>query len=286
MKTTNLLTLPDNRQLAYAEYGIPNGYPVLYFHGAPSSRLEPLILGDEAITQYGLRLIAPDRPGVGQSDFQANRGFSDWVKDMVFLADALNLNKFSVLGISGGCGYVAACAAQIPERLHTAVIVSGGWRMDLNKDLPIISRFMWFLAKRTPRLYQVWLKLLARSLKGSPDKLLVRLKEQFPPADYEVLKQSERLKPFCNTTLEAVCRGFKGAAYDVQLYAREWDFSMDEIKMSLTWFHGEQDRNVPVAPIKRVVASMPTVNLVTYPQEGHVSLIINQLETIVKALMN
>jgi pimeloyl-ACP methyl ester carboxylesterase len=77
MKITNFLTLPDGRRLAYAEYGDPNGHPVFYFHGTPSSRLEPLILGDEAIAQSGLRVIAPDRPGVGQSDFQPNRGFSD-----------------------------------------------------------------------------------------------------------------------------------------------------------------------------------------------------------------
>ena len=68
MKTTNLITLPDGRKLAYAEFGKSDGHPVIYFHGGASSRLEPLLLGDELISQYGLRLIAPDRPGIGQSD--------------------------------------------------------------------------------------------------------------------------------------------------------------------------------------------------------------------------
>jgi pimeloyl-ACP methyl ester carboxylesterase len=44
MKTDNSLTLPDGRKVAYAEFGQPDGYPVLYFHGSPSSRLEPLLL--------------------------------------------------------------------------------------------------------------------------------------------------------------------------------------------------------------------------------------------------
>ncbi|MEM6593016.1 MAG: alpha/beta hydrolase, partial [Cyanobacteria bacterium P01_C01_bin.73] len=110
MKTTNLLTLPNDRQLAYAEYGDPNGHPVFYFHGGGTSRLEPLLLGDKEFTRLGLRLIAPDRPGIGQSDFQPNRGFSDWTKDVIFLADTLGLDKFSVLGVSSGGGYVAACA--------------------------------------------------------------------------------------------------------------------------------------------------------------------------------
>ena len=59
MKTTNLLTLPDNRRLAYAEYGTPNGHPVFYFHGSGTSRLEPLLLGDEVFIRLGLQLIAP-----------------------------------------------------------------------------------------------------------------------------------------------------------------------------------------------------------------------------------
>lgn len=118
MKTTNLLTLPDNRRLAYAEYGNPNGHPTLYFHGGGASRLEPLLLGDDVFTRLGLRLIAPDRPGIGQSDFQPNRGFSDWVKDIEALANGLELDKFSVWGVSAGGGYAAVCAAKIPERLQ------------------------------------------------------------------------------------------------------------------------------------------------------------------------
>ena len=286
MQTTNFLTLPDKRQLAYAEYGDPNGHPAFHFHGSPSSRLEPLILGDEIINKFGLRVIAPDRPGVEQSDFQQNRSFSDWANNVVFLADALNLDKFSVLGISGGCGYVAACAAKIPERLHAAVIVSGAWRMDLNEDLSTTNRFAWFLAKRIPVLHLGWLKLMQRSLKGNPEELLPKFKKQFPIADYLILERPDRLEPFCETTIEAMRRGVKEAAYDVQLYAHEWDFSLDEIQIPLIMFHGEQDRNVPIAPIKRVVASLPTAKLTTYPEEGHFSLMVNQFEAIAKSLVD
>src|SRR5215207_3519191 len=120
----NTLTLPDGRKLAYAEFGKPDGYPVLYFHGAPSSRLEPLLIGNDTFTEYGLWIIAPDRPGMGGSDFQPKRGFSDWPKDVTCLADALGIKQFAVLGNSGGSAYAAVCAARIPERLRAAVIVS------------------------------------------------------------------------------------------------------------------------------------------------------------------
>jgi pimeloyl-ACP methyl ester carboxylesterase len=79
--------------------------------------------------------------------------------------------------------------------------------------------------------------------------------------------------------------GSKGAAYDGRLYFQEWDFSLDEIQMPLTLFHGEQDRTVPIAHVKRVVPNLPTAQLVTYPEEGHISLIINQFERIAKVLV-
>jgi pimeloyl-ACP methyl ester carboxylesterase len=84
MKTTNLITLPDGRKLAYAEFGQPDGHPVIYFHGGASSRLEPLLF-DELINKFALRFIALDRPGIGQSDPQPDRGFSDCPKDVVVL---------------------------------------------------------------------------------------------------------------------------------------------------------------------------------------------------------
>lgn len=34
------LSPPDGLVLGYAEYGSPNGFPILFFHGYPSSRLE------------------------------------------------------------------------------------------------------------------------------------------------------------------------------------------------------------------------------------------------------
>lgn len=284
MESTNLLSLPDSRQLAYAEYGNPNGHPVFYFHGGGTCRLEPLLLGDEVFARLGLRLIAPDRPGIGQSDFQPNRGFSDWTKDVTFLADALGLDKFSVLGVSSGGGYTAACAARIPNRLHSAVIVSGAWEFT-TMDLLKYNRWSLILIKYFPWLYQVSMKLTQRSLNGPPDKLLETLKKRLPAADYEVLKSPGRMKKSCEALNEGLRSGTKGTAWDLQLYFKKWDFSLDEIRMPLTLFYGEEDRNVPLGLVKRITATLPTTRLVMYPNEGHISVVVNQIEAISKVLL-
>src|SRR5512141_1163093 len=121
-KENQQLQLPDQRRLGFAEYGDPDGAPVFYFHGWPSSRLEARAAHAPALN-LGLRLVAPERPGYGLSDFQPGRTIGDWTKDLLVLAGHLGWSKFGVVGISGGGPYAMACAALIPERLTSVSLV-------------------------------------------------------------------------------------------------------------------------------------------------------------------
>jgi len=280
VKTDNLLTLPDGRKLAYAEFGKPDGHPVLYCHGSPTSRLEPLMVGDDLLSQLGLRVICPDRPGIGQSDFQSGRGFSDWPKDVVFLMEAIGLDRFSVLGVSGGGGYAAVCAAKIPERLHKVVIASGAWRMDWPEaveNLGFPYSLMWRSAKHAPILLSFilsMLKVMLRPPKGDCGQVLAQQTKTLPSS-----------KIFLWAVGEAVKQGSKGTLWDMRLHVREWDFDLAEIQVPLTLYHGEQDRNIPLALVQRVVSSLPRAQLLTYPEDDHVSTLSNHFDEIAKALM-
>ena len=97
-QSNQLFQLPDGRRLGYAEHGASNGKPLFYFHGSPSSRLESnLYLSDEMLQSLNVRLITIDRPGMGLSDFQPNRRLIDWPKDVIALADHLNIERVPVL---------------------------------------------------------------------------------------------------------------------------------------------------------------------------------------------
>jgi pimeloyl-ACP methyl ester carboxylesterase len=287
VKTINHLTLSDGRKLAYAQFGKPEGLPVLYFHGSPSSRLEPHLYGDELFSQFGLRIIAPDRPGMGQSDFQPRRGFSDWPKDVLVLANALGLEKFSVLGNSGGCGYAAACAASIPERLRAVVIVSGAWRMDLPEamhNLPPQLRLLWNLARKAPFLLSPMLIMMRHAFRAGREQIMTQQKKGLPPSDYAVMEQPGRLEAFVEMFNEAMSQGAKGPVWDMRLYVREWDFDLEEIGFPLHLFHGEQDPQVPVALVRRMMRSLPSARLITYPEDGHLSTFTNHIGEIAEAL--
>ncbi len=112
--TDKTIQLHDGRTLGYAEYGIAERKALFYFHGHPGARLEARFLAEQA-EQAGVRLIGVDRPGMGLSTFKANRRLLDWPDDVVELADRLRLNRFAVVGFSGGGPYALACAYKIPH---------------------------------------------------------------------------------------------------------------------------------------------------------------------------
>lgn len=283
------LTLLDGRKMTYTEFGKPDGVPVLYFHGAPSSRLEPSLIGDDAFARLGLRLISPDRPGIGGSDFQPNRGFSNWPQDVVSLTDALGLKMFSILGNSGGGGYAAVCAARIPERLHSVVIVSGGWRMnqpEAMKNLPVRNRLVFIMADKAPFLLKPILNMMAAPSQGEREQQLAQLKPTLHPSDYAIFQQPGKLEALNQAIREAMRQGTKGAEWDLRLYVRDWDFRLDEIRVPVKLFHGEQDRNAPIALVRKMTTQLPTAQLITYQNEAHLSTFNNHLDEIGQALVS
>jgi pimeloyl-ACP methyl ester carboxylesterase len=278
---------PDGRTLMYAEYGAPDGKPVFYFHGQAGSRLEPAMLDGKDIEKAGIRMIACDRPGMGGSDFQPGRGFSHWPADIAALADELGLGKFGVFGVSGGGGYVSACARLIPERLSAAVIASGAGQMDsleARASLPFMNRLMWWLAARSARLMGLLLNLMTPRVQGDVAKIREQMMRTMPPEEAVIFEKPGRLEAFMASGAESMRQGMNGIAWDTHLCARPWDFRLEEIRFPVRLLHGEADQNVPVAVARQVAAAIPDCQATFYPGEGHFSTVVNHLDEVFNAL--
>lgn len=124
MQTDNKIKLLDGRILGYAQYGDSLGYSIFCFHGGQESRLSSMFMGSTA-KKLNIRIISPDRPGIGISTFQDNRQFMDWGNDISQLADSLGLNKYSIFGLSGGAPHVLTCIISDSSRIENASIISG-----------------------------------------------------------------------------------------------------------------------------------------------------------------
>src|SRR6266700_7206817 len=114
----------DGRQLSTQVYGDPEGRPVFLLHGTPGSRLGPHPRS-AVLHRLGVQLISFDRPGYGESDRLAGRQVADAAADVLDIADSYGLEKFAVVGRSGGGPHALACAALLPERTARAAVLVG-----------------------------------------------------------------------------------------------------------------------------------------------------------------
>src|SRR4051812_18580753 len=131
---TDTVTLDNGARIALSEYGDSRGTPVFFCHGWPSSRTMAELAHDAAGV-LGIRLISPDRPGIRDSDFQANRRLLDWPPLLNEIADRLGVDRFRILAISGGAPYAYASAWITPERIEKIAVVSGAPPLDQLQDL-------------------------------------------------------------------------------------------------------------------------------------------------------
>jgi pimeloyl-ACP methyl ester carboxylesterase len=263
----------DGRRLGYAEWGEPEGVPVLFFHGWPGSRLEGR-LGDEAASAAGVRLIALDRPGMGLSGFQPGRTFLDWPADVVQVAAALGLDRFAVLGISGGGPYAAACAWKLTDGLTCAGIVSGLAPLNVPGAIAGMgrrNRLTFQLVGHLAVLRRTLMAAMSVSVARQPDRVLERGVAASVDKDY--LARPYVREVLADSLSEAFRSGSRGPAWEMGLYARPWGFRLDEIRTPVHLWHGEQDANAPVTMGRYLATTIPQCQAIFYPGEGHLHFV-------------
>lgn len=285
IKTDNQIKLGDGCSLGYAEYGDPQGKPILYFHGCPGSRLDnnrPEV--DEVASRLHARIFALDRPGIGLSDFKPYTIIS-WPDIVIEFADKLGIGRFAVLGVSSGGKYAAACAWKIPQRLTAAVIMSGNCPYDLpgaKETLSKQDRQIYMLADKAPWLFRLVFGKYARDMLKDPAIILSYFNESEP--DKMTVARPDVKQVFEHMPVEAFRQGVRGVALDLKLEARLWGFALQEISMPVHVWHGEQDRIVPVEQGRIQARTIPNAHARFFPNEGH-TLGVNQLEELLDTLV-
>jgi pimeloyl-ACP methyl ester carboxylesterase len=269
------ITLPDGRRLRYDIYGDRTGFPIIYCHGFPSSRIEARLF-DEIAIKAGVRLIAADRPGFGESDFQDERTISDWPRDIRSLVDHLLLARYSVLGISGGAPYAARCGVKPDGRLQRLGIVCGLGPVD-SKDaasgMAFPARTFIEFSKSSPRLsMSVYSHLVGPLINLFPASTISILNHGAPDCDHRIFDDEDIRKIYIEAFHEAFHQGGEGPARDLQLYTSDWGFDPNDISVATWIWHGEDDHTVPVEMGRYYAASIPGCRCKILPGEGHFSL--------------
>lgn len=286
--TLSYVQLQDGRRLAYAEYGDPLGIPVVYCHGFPGSRLEAKLF--DASAKHGkLRVISADRNGLGESDPLPDRRLMDWPADVSALADALGIDRFHLIGISGGGPYALACAHCIPDRLKGVALVCPLGPLD-QPDLLRAMRWYAFLSFTTMREAP----FLSRSFfhgtfvpmaRYQPQLLFRMMLGMMPDPDHRVLSRPEIGNAIIASLAESVRGGAEGVLHEMALYAAPWGFELEEIQLPLQLWHGTADDTVPQSHGRWLEQHLSNCDARYIKGEGHFSLPIDHMLRIQDALI-
>ena len=263
---------PDGRTVAWTECGA--GTPVLRIPGTPCCRWT--IRGDRAPWhERKLRMITTERPGFGASTALPGRGFAEHAHDLAALLDHLGLDRVSVIGTSGGAAHLLAFAALHPDRVRAATVLVGvapvdedevAVMIDINAQARQLVRVGDLEGLRT-LLGPVRQALLADPLTGIRDVMA-----HAPEEDQQIMNDPVWQRAFTRGIRETLEPGLDGWLDETVALIRPWaDFDIADVHTSITWWHGEGDRNVPLTAARRLVDQLPAATLHVWAQAGHLT---------------
>ncbi|MGE2729181.1 alpha/beta fold hydrolase [Mycolicibacterium vaccae] len=278
----------QDRQLGFAEFGDPQGRAIFWLHGTPGARRQIPVEARMFAEDNGIRLIGVDRPGIGSSTPYEYPRVIDFAADLRTVADTLGIDKMEIIGLSGGGPYTLACAAAMPERVEAVGILGGvaptqgpdgiGGGLMGSVGLPAAP-----VLERVGTPLSVVATGLIRLIKPVAEPVLYLYAAVSPEGDRRLLARPEFKAMFLDDLLNGSRRQLAAPFADVVVFARDWGFRLEEVKVPVRWWHGDADHIVPFAHGRHVVSLLPDAELYELPGESHLGG-LGQAEAIMTAL--
>ncbi|MDD5681288.1 MAG: alpha/beta hydrolase [Candidatus Omnitrophica bacterium] len=266
--------MKDGRKLSYYQYGARDGIPTFFCHGTGSHI--HVMLFHKAAEKLGYRIIVPDRPGIGLSGFQRHRKVLDGASDIAALADHLGIDKFGIIGISGGGPTLLASAYSLASRLTFVVDLACAVPLYTDpaalKQLGFIDRLFARLGAWLPLcIFQIPFALLGfqqKTLK-SPQTFAKMMQSSMCKADLELFQNKDLQYLFMRDFQELFRQGSKGPSLDAQLVYHPWGFDLRGIKCHVEIRQGSEDRWIPPSFSRYLAGVLPDAKLHMIEEQGH-----------------
>jgi pimeloyl-ACP methyl ester carboxylesterase len=280
--------LSDGRSVGLAEYGVPDGDAIFWFHGTPGGRRQIPPMARRIALESGVRLIGVERPGIGRSTPHLHESVVGAAGDIEQIADRLNVDRFGIVGLSGGGPYVLACAHEHPDRVVAGAVLGGvapscgddavpGGAVALARQLRILLDRLY-----RPLGYLTW--GLTYALRPVASEVFDLFIATMPQGDQDVMYRPEMKAMFIDDLLRAGRPQMFAPVFDIVLFARPWGFSLGDIRVPIRFWHGDADHIVPLDHGRHQAALVPDSELVIRPNEGHMGSLDAADEIIAKIL--
>jgi len=270
---TEIMQAADGRRIAVRVSGKPSGHPVFFFHGTPGSSMGPLPR-TQVLYKMGIQAISFDRPGYGHSERLFSRTVADVVPDVVTIADRIGLERFAVVGRSGGGPHALACAAQLPDRVtRAAALVSlapwGAAGLDWFNGMAGSNVDAFTTAASEPELLITRLVQSAAKIKENPASQFADLDTEMPEPDRRMMADIDIRRLLAENSKEAVRYGADGWIDDVLAFCSPWGFEVSDIRVPVELWAGEKDVFSPVTHTRWLGDRIPDALVQIRPESAH-----------------
>jgi pimeloyl-ACP methyl ester carboxylesterase len=263
------VTLRGGRTLGYREYGDPDGVPVVNCHGGLLCGLDVAPFSEDA-RDVGVRLVSPDRPGLGASTAVPGRTTADWADDVEDLANALELEQFGVLGWSMGGQYALACAARLEARVKHTVVIAGALPLDNDAtflELNSMDRRFTTRAREKPRTTRYALAMFGAVARHTPKAWCKSAAKDLVTDEAAVLTGPAGLDVARSAAV--ALRGGEGMAEEYRAWARPWGFAPEDIRTPVVYWQGDRDTLIPPHWAETLTARTPGSTLHAVEHASH-----------------
>lgn len=295
------LALPDGRALGFATFGAETGPIVFYLHGFGDSRILGALYHEPGKTQ-GIRIVAVDRPGIGLSTPQQNRGVLDHANDIRLLAAHLGAETYSIMGVSGGGPYALACAYALPAvQLKTVSIVCGMGPFDLTMKHSKWTVYLMFHAfKLFPFLLRWSRESTVKQIQAeTAESFISTTKSQLdawymrfvgPAAkDAALLQNDQFLALVYDAAREGCTHGVEGHMVEYRtMTASELGFELGDIRLDLPidlWY-GREDASVSWRVGEVLAKVLGKRARLFVRDEAHLSLVFGCRDEILRTMVD
>jgi pimeloyl-ACP methyl ester carboxylesterase len=267
------IQLKDDRQLGFAEFGPTSGRPVLWFHGTPGARRQIPPQARILAEELNIRIISVERPGIGASTPHIYKKLIDFADDIEQLSDAMDIEHFGTVGLSGGGPYSLACAYRMPERTTTAVILGGvapaigldaaeGWIVTaMRRGSPLL--------RYTHRPLGGMMTSLVKALTPRADTWMDLFAKLLPEGDQKIFADPGLRRMFIEDLVSGSRIDMRAFMFDTILFGRCWGFSLADLEVPVHLFYGDSDNIVPIEHAHHMAKRIPGAKLTIREGEGH-----------------
>lgn len=228
----------------------------------------------QVLYKMGVQVISFDRPGYGHSERLFSRTVADVVPDVVAIADSIGLERFAVIGRSGGAPHALACAAQLPDRVtRAAALVSlapwGAAGLDWFNGMAGSNVDAFATAASEPELLITRLVENAAKIKENPASQFADLSAEMPEPDRRMMADVGIRRLLAENSQEALRYGPDGWIDDVLAFCSPWGIDVSDIKVPVLLWAGEEDVYSPVTHTRWLGDHIPDALVQIPPESAH-----------------